>query len=1140
METGEREVFRFTVFRSPEGGSTPTFGAGEQAPSRLLALVGSPVPAESPETKYSLLYMVSAGLETLTWRAVHDRLQEPECKERAEELVYQALEGAARAGAGSLDEQDAKAAREKIAVAIKDHSFNAQTGKLYEAWLKLVLANARRGRKASDSEEVDSTVSSRGQEILETALCLAACLRQLARQPATIAVKAKMGRLLRRPRVDRRVIEAAAVRAEPQSAATDGTALQNMLTDWRGLIARLTKLNGDEAALPALPSAAGSSKPASVGKPASALWKLWRQNELLARYVSIRDAQRLALAVLPKEPHPRSENPVSPPVAMQGAIEKAWTGLFGVPALKTQPGANPPNAPALPATTAAAQAKNRQQISSWLGLPQQTTAQLAAKLAAEIANQGFSESWAHVEEEKCKVLVELQGTYTVLTPTIPRLLVQEWSALTQTALDQALDKLPYRVVGFQDLIRATERFIDNDARELAHIENQAGGEERERVHILTESSETEQVTEEEEETQETRDLETSSQSSLQMEAQRQIQKELSVDAGLRVSGTYGTVTAEVTADVHYGITETQSQRVATNYAKNVIDKSVNSLRKRTRRQSLVRTIRTIEERNRHLFRADSAQSLIYLWVERIQEISLKRYGKRLLLEFIVPEPGAYLAYKYLTNSATSGPPREFTETAAEINELNYLPLAHRYGADGVVPPPPEYLTISGAEKLDDEKGVKLVVNELKIPAGYVPDVLQVTADSYYLNGWVPSAPFQLSFGGRAFATVNWPNLPYVAAFNFNYQVPAAIAHELDATNNAIYVGLEAPWGHHGAIFNATLVCRRSCRAYTAWQIETHDKIRAAAKAAIAEYQDQVRANPMGRTVGGSPLLNRETEKQELKRYAMAILNREPIKFDLFPEWGAQDQLAPPELPDLAEIPKLRAALDRFEESLEWMQATFKLYPAYWGSSDQWLPRAKFAVNDLQHRMFLEAGAARLVVPVAPGRERAVLNWLVERDRALLEAFAGQAGGPELTAEDVYSDILDEIPEADPNEPIWIRTLVDTNEDLVRGSDTLDVKQGSADVTVNSPEADVFSPFLDKGREIWIDAANYTIQDVTVDGTKLVLDRPFSGSNAAAAKFVVSAQVIGKPWRVRVPTPMVVLGQFKHQIKANYQPEPDSG
>lgn len=98
----------------------------------------------------------------------------------------------------------------------------------------------------------------------------------------------------------------------------------------------------------------------------------------------------------------------------------------------------------------------------------------------------------------------------------------------------------------------------------------------------------------------------------------------------------------------------------------------------------------------------------------------------------------------------------------------------------------------------------------------------------------------------------------------------------------------------------------------------------------------------------------------------------------------------------------------FEQGFEWEQMTYLFYPYYWARKKEWVNILRRNENDPLFGKFLQAGAARVHVPVRPGYEKAILHYL-------------NTGGEIWNGDDVpapddpmYVSIIDEIMEADGN------------------------------------------------------------------------------------------------------------------------------
>jgi hypothetical protein len=106
--------------------------------------------------------------------------------------------------------------------------------------------------------------------------------------------------------------------------------------------------------------------------------------------------------------------------------------------------------------------------------------------------------------------------------------------------------------------------------------------------------------------------------------------------------------------------------------------------------------------------------------------------------------------------------------------------------------------------------------------------------------------------------------------------------------------------------------------------------------------------------------------------------------------------------DLAQAMQ-RGSFVRFvEQAFEWEQMQYVFYPYFWARTDTWEDR--FAESDpaYQFRRFLQAGWARVVIPVRPGFET-VLHYYLETGNL----WSGRAAPPAV-GDPLYISIAEEI------------------------------------------------------------------------------------------------------------------------------------
>ncbi|MBL0125866.1 MAG: hypothetical protein IPP83_00080 [Flavobacteriales bacterium] len=136
----------------------------------------------------------------------------------------------------------------------------------------------------------------------------------------------------------------------------------------------------------------------------------------------------------------------------------------------------------------------------------------------------------------------------------------------------------------------------------------------------------------------------------------------------------------------------------------------------------------------------------------------------------------------------------------------------------------------------------------------------------------------------------------------------------------------------------------------------------------------------------------------------------------------------------------------FEQAFEWDQMTYLFYPYFWARKKEWVNILHRDENDPLFMNFLQAGAARVLVPVRNNYVKAVLHYL-------------NTGGEIWNGEDVpapddplYVSIIDEIMEADgyfeggeiEGEP-WLSKVPTSLVYLTHGDTPNDLPDYSADL-----------------------------------------------------------------------------------------------
>ena len=674
-----------------------------------------------------------------------------------------------------------------------------------------------------------------------------------------------------------------------------------------------------------------------------------------------------------------------------------------------------------------------------------------------------------------------------------------------------------RVLGIADLLRVEQELDRYELGEIAHIENVLKSETRERRFKTSTTTEESLMVEKEHQEETERDLSTAERFELQRQSQNVINESASFDAGLTINASYGP-SVDATATTNYAATNStqQSDSASSSFARETTSRAASRIQERTLERRFTRTVRTLEESNRHSFdNSKGAENIsgIYRYVDKVYTAQIVNYGKRLMLEFIVPEPAAFwrhaIANQPLENVPylRPDPPGYCLEDghtfvdlqAQDLRVENYMHWASKYGAKDAQPPPATMITVSATKKSpesmqtagQDGPPIGSDVFDVDVPDGYLPYSAFVNA---YGNTETGDHLLMIQIQEQQFQySEPWEDqLRFYLRLEPTKKVPISV-NALRFYNYEVLV---------------TVACLVSQPAYEKWQLETYFAIMNAYEAAKSRYENAVAAEKIRDSYqpsfGRNSIENRQIEQIELKRAAISLMTGQ--RFDLFD--AMTPNVAPhgfPEL-DFEEAEAEGRYIQFFEQAFEWNNMTYLFYPYFWNRKHQWPTLVQISDNDILFNRFLQAGAARVQVPVRPGFNTAVCNylagfgiWNVEGD--LLNGDGGQADPLQLSlVEELRSQLGDS---------------------SVPGLGTLTVKQNDSVVTGTGTQ---FDKNNDEKRRINIGGNIHVIQTVHTSD-RITLSTPFAGHDASGLTYSLGPRLVGEPWDVKLPTNLVKLDNY---------------
>lgn len=592
---------------------------------------------------------------------------------------------------------------------------------------------------------------------------------------------------------------------------------------------------------------------------------------------------------------------------------------------------------------------------------------------------------------------------------------------------------PQLGVGFRELQVVKQHIRRYDAAEIARIDNILKGEQREHWQRHTLSTESDTTVSETTSTETDKELDTNDHTDVQSQANDQVRTDTKLDAGAHASYSSPSYKLQADLTVSYDKSDQKTQQYSTDTAKDVTKKAVTKVTDIVTRTQTTKVIEAFLDRERQRF--DNTQgtaniSGLYQWIEKIYLCQMFNLGRHMLIDVTVPEPGANLLAMATVTSLESPPPVQPHPLGTMVlnpdstpkldrygrkqldQPLNPLDLSPNrnlpgsttpdpnfygvwvglYGASGVSPPPATLKSFSEPLSFpykDDNDPANSA--QVQLDDGYASTRVNVSVTALSndnpqggING--DNVYVNISVAGQTLH-LPWPNTARTNTLTGTLTLTTPVSgtvsfdgfgHNIDQMDiNVEFVGTAQP----------SLVDQ--------WRLQTYENIVAAYQSLDQAYEAALAAARMStETVGPlgatDPDVNALTARIELKRTCIAIFdnnnatvsgNAAPISLNPANPASPSPPLAPD--PDAPQLPEPNLAIAQaygarvrwFEEAFEWENMAYVLYPYYWGRRSQWVPNMALANGDPEFLQFLQAGYARVVVPVRLGFETAMQFFL---------------------------------------------------------------------------------------------------------------------------------------------------------------------
>ena len=565
-------------------------------------------------------------------------------------------------------------------------------------------------------------------------------------------------------------------------------------------------------------------------------------------------------------------------------------------------------------------------------------------------------------------------------------------------------KFPF-VAGVADLMLVKERLEGYQRAAIAHVENVMATEDRTRTLRQLDSTATTTTTESERTEETSQESTTDTHQSLANEVSATLATQTNISTGISDSASLGpAVRVDTSAGFDFTTASEETRSSAEEYAQDVVESSVSKVTARQRTETVSVVLSETEETHvqRYVNTAPGASHVVgvYRHLDQVWRAQVFNYGRRLMLDIVVPEPAAHWRMSRQEGAVRSErleePPR-LDVKQNEIDESNYGQLVADYGASGVAGPPMTVVHVTKSVTLDvpnrggsQANSTSQVLSQIALPAGYY--AVQAIA-SFYATKWesdeknhakilMEGDETDLEGGSKAIDLREVINTLEFAVYTDNMQ---------------------------GGAVTVRVKCAISGDSWAAWQKSVYDALKAANDRAWDSYRSELQAAETVKAMTQQQMLpdaKRTIEIQELKHAGIAILTESNFQENGAIRFGPQaedpDRLYP--LIAFDEAKEEGRVARFFEEAFEWEQMTYLYYPYFWARRKVWYELLNQSDPDTLFESFLRAGAARVNLPVRPGFEAAVL-WFLATGGVWF-------GGPVPTVGDpLYVAMIDEIREA---------------------------------------------------------------------------------------------------------------------------------
>jgi hypothetical protein len=540
------------------------------------------------------------------------------------------------------------------------------------------------------------------------------------------------------------------------------------------------------------------------------------------------------------------------------------------------------------------------------------------------------------------------------------------------------------IADYRKVEQSVQGYIEG---EVAAIENIMAREYKEKATRKLRRSDNTVTTSSETEKEQLRDTTTTDRFEMQNEIAKMLQEDKDFSAGANFQASWGkdeattgkySLGANVNMATHSS--KQESTRLAVNQAKEVTERALERIVAKVKQERIEKIVEEFEENNKHGYdntKGDSHVVGVYRWVDKIYKNQVVNYGKRLIFEFMVPEPAKLHLLGMVmdpigTKLVKPDDPRTFEEV---LNLSDYKKItkdtAKYWGSKFNVKLTPEPVEVMDVGKSFSFTTPETNVKEwdeaaaghenITLPEGYYSE----SAQARWFCPDEGAIGTGTVIGGQQFTE----NGKKVEIPKFVGSIPVSYSSV----------------GYHAGSVNFVISVRVLEETKLKWQQETFKAIIDGYEEALHAFEQKLaEENAKGVVIKeANPGFYRQIENMVLRKNCISYIIDQnpsakrtygkdmfrPLSDNVKRDFGNHEISVDANLDDYGSFVKF------IEQAFEWDIMSYNFYPYYWASRSNWSELYQNDNNDPLFRNFMQAGMARVIVTVRPGFEDAVTYYM---------------------------------------------------------------------------------------------------------------------------------------------------------------------